>query len=145
MEIEDWQDGEFEKILEPLDEEDKWALLEHLFDEKLSALCAEWQRRLRLQDWNVEVCYAKYYEMQSKDSDGECDYVLSCKNAQIRILCPDDCPEPIDVEAVLVHELLHLHFAEWTERRDECPVSGELAIDIIAQTLVNLKREKVER
>ena len=59
-------------------------------------------------------------------------------------MCEDDCPEPIDVEVVLVHELLHLHFAEWTERHDECPVSGELAIDVIAQTLVNLKREAVK-
>ena len=64
------------------------------------------------------------------------------------ILCEDDGPEPVDVEVVLVHELvhelLHLHFAEWTERHDECPVSGELAIDVIAQTLVNLKREAVK-
>ena len=113
-------------------------------DDRLTALCAEWQKRLRLQDWDVYIYFVRYYEMKCSDADGECTYDLSRKDAQINILCEDDCPEPVDIEVVLVHELLHLHFAEWTERHDECPVSGELAIDIIAQTLVNLKREAVK-
>lgn len=110
-------------------------------DDVLTSLCHEWQKRLRLQDWDVEARYVKYYEMKSEHADGECDYVFSRKSACINILCAEDCPEPIDVEETLVHELLHLHFAEWTERHDECPVSGEQALDAIASALVRLKKE----
>ena len=113
-------------------------------DDQLTALCAEWQKRLRLQDWDVEAVYAKYYEIQCKDADGECDYIFGRKEAQIRILCPEDCREQTDAEEILVHELLHLHFAGWTERYDDCPASGEQAIEIVARALVSLKREAMK-
>ena len=45
------------------------------------------------------------------------------------------------MEWVVVHELLHLHFADWTAKNNyECPVSGEQAIDSIAQALTRLNK-----
>jgi hypothetical protein len=74
--------------------------------------------------------------------------VLEAKKAFIKILDPIDypgeCVFPQDQEKTLVHELLHLHLAAWTDDSENgrTPVHGEQAIDCIAEALVEMKREE---
>jgi hypothetical protein len=117
-----------------------------LTEEELRAKCAEWQRILRLQDWDVVVSIDRARDMTLSEVDGECEWTLASKQARIRILDPMDFPPdskwPQDMEQILVHELLHLHFAPFDrfERGSLEHVAMEQAIDLIASALVKLKR-----
>lgn len=111
----------------------------------LHDLCAEWQRELRLQDWDVVAQYRRGHAMRDPDNQGECAWLPHKKLATIYILDPADYPpdasRPQDVELTLVHELLHLHFAPFVAERDSAEdIAQEVAIDQIARALVALKR-----
>lgn len=109
----------------------------------LEALLAEWQKTLRLQDWDIEIDVARRVDMHRMDVDGQCRWVLCNKSAFIRILDPiDHNPSmiaPCDPERTLVHELLHLHFAPFCELGSET-YQHEQAIEAIAEALVTAKR-----
>lgn len=67
--------------------------------------------------------------------------------AIIHIIDPIDYDPSIiveqDIEKTVVHELLHLHLAEWSDMtEDGTPVSGEQAINALASALVNLNRKE---
>lgn len=115
-------------------------------EDQLKQKCAEWQKILRLQDWDVHVSIVRDSNMKLKDVNGECEWVLQTKQAHIRILDPIDYPEdtrwPQDMEQTLVHELLHLHFAPFDTHADGSleHTSMEQAIDMIAGALLSLKR-----
>lgn len=109
--------------------------------EELDALCDEWQKRLRLQDWHVVVRLRRHYEM-NENTTGVIDPVLTRKEARIDLLCEEDRlpieqPFADSVEHTLVHELLHLHFEPFWD--DNKRVEMEQAIQIIADALVPLK------
>lgn len=115
-------------------------------DEELQVACAEWQKRLRLQDWVVQAKISRNRDVGDK-SQGHCRWVIQKKMATILILDPLDYPEdtmhPQDMEQTLVHELLHLHFAPFDDEVDTPKeVAIEQATDCIAYALVNLHREK---
>jgi len=117
-----------------------------LTEEQLNELCLEWQKVLRLQDWDIHATIRRAKEMVNADADGECYWTLGLKEGFIHILDPiDHNPRAIgkpDIEATLVHELLHLHFAEWDDSTGQgMPISGEQAIECIAQALVRVKRQ----
>lgn len=120
-----------------------------LTEDELREKCAEWQRILRLQDWDVIVSIDRASNLIS-DCQGQCEWTLPTKQARIRILDPVDFPPesrwPQDMEQTLVHELLHLHFAPFDrfERESLEHVTMEQAIDLIAGALVNLKRKTGE-
>jgi hypothetical protein len=111
----------------------------------LNDLCREWQRVLRLQDWDVQVKIARGFQLGKRQ--GECEYVQSLRQAVIRILDPNDWPDqnwPQDIEATLVHELLHLHFAPFMSDAGEddlINIAQEVAIDQIAKALVKQQRQ----
>lgn len=114
---------------------------------ELEALCAKWQRILRLQDWDVVPKLVRWHEMPT-DRLGECDHRLSKKMAVIRVLDPNDAPPnnawPHDPEKTLVHELLHLHFAPFRAEPDTpADVAQEQVIDTLARALVALARGKM--
>lgn len=116
-----------------------------LTQEQLEALCREWQGILRLQDWDVKPEIVRRHEMSVPERDGECVYVLQQKKAHIQVVTADDTlpsPWPLDQEQILVHELLHLHFAPFMPASDEGLryETAEQAIDQIAEALVRLKR-----
>lgn len=118
-----------------------------LTQEQLEALCREWQGILRLQDWRVFLRKTRARDMSNPDHQGECEWVLSRKEAYISLLDPVDYPpdaiEPQDEELTLVHELMHLHFAPfWTDKGEDDPerIAMEQAIELTAQALVRLKR-----
>lgn len=120
--------------------------------EQLKKLCAEWQTRLKLQDWTIDVKLVRYYE-DIEGLAGQIEWWEHTREAVIRLLDPHDIPEPprhgtasTDLETVLVHELLHLHFACCTNAKAHPPDSPsrimiEQSINAITMGLINLKRE----
>ena len=103
-------------------------------------LCREWQRRLRLQDWQVELSFRRFHEM-SGDTRGDCYMSMEQRIARIDILNPKDArPDapPYDLEQTIVHELLHLHFEPFWRNKKRLEL--EQAIEAIAFALVAAKR-----
>jgi hypothetical protein len=88
-------------------------------EKALQRLSQIWQRRLRLQDWNLRVRLVRsYHSAMPDDSCGTVNIEWRQKEATIYVLDPGDIdPEQLkswprqDAESILVHELVHLHFA----------------------------------
>ena len=115
-----------------------------IFTEKqLRQKCAEWQKRLRLQDWGIFVKTARQAEMQC-GGQGECEWVLKRKEATIVLVDPIDYPLELvdqDMEETLVHELLHLHFVILQPKDGTAEDTAlEQAIVCIAGALVSGRR-----
>ena len=107
----------------------------------LSKVASRWQKILRLQDWQVDIDFYRAREFANADALGECTFNINSREGFIKILNPIDYEGEYDLEWIVVHELLHLHFADWTAKNNyECPVSGEQAIDSIAQALTRLNK-----
>lgn len=116
-------------------------------DIELLKLLEVWKKILRLQDWTVRVRIKRLRDMSIPDSQGVCSWTLSRQEAVISLIDPVDYdPSPIvplDHETTLVHELLHLHFAYFTNDLDSNSlehVMMERTIDTLAKSLVNLHR-----
>jgi len=111
---------------------------------QLDAWLREWQRILRLQDWEVKVAARRERAMHSDECEGCNRYQPELKRASIHIRDPLDDPEdadfPPDPETTIVHELLHLHFAPFYVTKGLLNTLQEQAIEAIAQSLVGLKR-----
>ena len=108
----------------------------------LTKLASKWQKILRLQDWEVTIDFYRAREFSNSDALGECTFNVNSREGFIKILHPTDYDGEYNLEWIVVHELLHLHFADWTAKNNyECPVSGEQAIDSIAQTLTRLSKQ----
>jgi hypothetical protein len=112
---------------------------------ELPALCKEWQKILRLQDWLIypEVC--RLWDMPD-GAAGHSKIDVLKKKVVIAILDEvDHNPNTawaFDSEKTLVHELLHLHFETNTGTSDAQYVAMEQGIDCIANALVALKRQE---
>jgi hypothetical protein len=122
-----------------------------LTQEELERAGAYWQKALRLQDWDVKHVIARARDMGTAVAD--CDYMESLKRATIRVMDPIDnntIPErwPRDMEADLLHEILHLHFAPYYPREsaanDPTRIAMEQAIDLISLALLNEHRKQHE-
>jgi hypothetical protein len=114
-----------------------------LTQEELESRCTYWQKVLRLQDWDVHVRIARQCDFNNEEAIGECRATLTKKTALIYVLDPVDFHPasewPQDMEEILVHELLHLHFDpfwSWKHRTTQ-----EQAIQCIATGLVRVHRE----
>jgi hypothetical protein len=111
-------------------------------EQELTSLCAEWQKTLRLQDWKILVQIKRTHDMP-EGLEGCIETTRTKKDAVIRILDPADYPPKAawvqDMEATLVHELLHLHFPEVDE--NEYHTWVEQGIELTARALVDLKRK----
>lgn len=121
---------------------------EHIYnEEQIKKLCKEWQDRLKLNRWDIQINIYRESDFTNEESEGEISYKLSNGKAIIRILDPIDFPEtPFlqDMEKTIVHELLHLQFAPFAIENDTSLeyMLMENTIELLAQTLVDLKREK---
>lgn len=77
---------------------------------QLQKLLVKWQKRLRLQDWDVTVNFHTKEEMCGNLGDNFYDWANG--TATIRLLRPQDNVETIknnsNPEVTLVHELLHI-------------------------------------
>ncbi len=113
--------------------------------EKATALLTEWQRRLGLMDWTIEL-HTDLFELSIDDAVGCTSYIETSKTAYIEILSEKaygDRVAPYDFEKTLVHELLHLKFCFLSESDNDLQnrITHQL-IDDMARALVNAKRRK---
>lgn len=113
-------------------------------EKELQELCSVWQKRLRLQDWDVFVEVVPKDKLR-QESQAECRHTLSKKIAHISIIREEDYPSrsmvPQDQERDLVHELLHLHFAPFCAGRGTLADDmQEQAVHAISCALVDLAR-----
>jgi hypothetical protein len=112
----------------------------------LQKSCEFWQEKLRLQDWEIKCFIKRAADMMLENSQGAIDWVLQSKQANIHILNPIDYPSETwaqDMEKTLVHELIHLHYASFTNDIERGSIEHafmEQSIDLLAVSLVNLKR-----
>jgi len=110
-----------------------------------------WAEALCLNDWVIDVEMRRIHTM--RHALGTCYYTYSKSRATIAMTDPrdhDPNSDPVDMEAVIVHELLHLHYAAIKELvEDDCKhVVGELEnsvcferpIERLAWALLRLRR-----
>jgi hypothetical protein len=123
-------------ILKPLTTQPSQPLLE--------AFCREWQRRLRVQDWQVSIYFVRGSDIQGKA--GQCYSQFSKKQAVIRLTelaDADGWDYPYDIEKTIVHELLHLVMAGIDPESKKTGLEldmEEQAVDTLATALIALKR-----
>ena len=118
-----------------------------LTENELKELCVEWQKRLRLTDWEVVIELSRKSDFVQNTWYGQCSWTLTRKAAHVRVMdvidYPADNPWDYDMEHTLVHELLHLKFAPFVDI-DTDTLLGiviEQTIDELARVLLELKRE----
>lgn len=116
---------------------------------ELKELCALWQKRLRLQDWNVRLEVVGAIELGGGFAN--CRTALREKTALIRIVDAADSTSSDteifggrDLEEDLVHELIHLACEPFSpDDRDSTEwESIEQAVGVLANCIVRLSREK---
>ena len=113
---------------------------------ELEELCKEWQKRIRLQDWEISIKFVKWHDLE-ENQRGNIGWEVKKKIAAIRIMAedqfPPECSEPCDIEKTVVHELLHLHTITWNgDDADsaKCRSEEEQCVHILSCALVDLKR-----
>ncbi len=109
---------------------------------KAETLLHDWQLRLGLLDWDITVKVVSYNDIQGW---GCINWNLTEKAADMKLMHPDDASpdaiRPYDIEATLVHELLHLHFAPFAADAETLEETfQEQAINALSRTLVKLQR-----
>jgi hypothetical protein len=116
-------------------------------DTELNNALVYWAAVLRLSDWRIKGKLVRAWDLDY-NKQGSCKWTLSRKEAHIKIMdtldYDPDFIYPQDQEEVLVHELLHLHFAPF-DKFDLDTLEGvaiEQAIQSIAAALIKVHREK---
>lgn len=111
---------------------------------ELQKLVDYWQSVLRLNDWNIKAEFVDNKDMMAPNAQGACGYSLKEKRAVIHVRTERDHnqqPFEYDAEQILVHELLHCHFAGIEPDENTLQeVVLEQGIDLIAEALVRLRR-----
>lgn len=118
-----------------------------LTDDELSALCAYCVTRLRLQAWEIHVCYARARDMADMDVAAQIQVHASNLVAYLKVCDVADSEpgqKPTDTECEIVHELLHIVMDAWKPKTGthEHTALGQ-AINTIARTLVSQRRGDV--
>lgn len=108
-------------------------------------LLKEWQERLSMQDWRIELQVGcRPDEMGVDDSSGCVQWQESSKTALVQIIDPKYYGErvvPYDFEKTLVHELMHLKTCLFYDSDDTLRERiVHMALDDIARALVDAKR-----
>lgn len=112
----------------------------------LEAICAFWQKVLKLQDWQISIKYERFHKMRDAKGAlvwGTVTTIPSCKRAQVNVLTPSDCQGTTeqDIEETIVHELLHIHINEVLRNRED-EIAEERTINALAEACVLLRRGK---
>lgn len=120
---------------------------EHLFNpDRLEELLEEWKSILHLGQWDIELRRSRQVDFLEGDNQGEITFNRVECQAIVRILDPIDwvdTPFKQDMEKTLVHELLHIIYADF-EPEDSNSLQYTLwhrSIDSMARVLVSLKRK----
>lgn len=104
----------------------------------LRRLTKLWQKRLKLQDWKLDVRFAAD---MADTSAGECWWHPDNRTAEIHILPPHIIED--DIEETLVHELLHvLYEGHAWNTEDSLSVHQERAHNQAAAALVSAYSRK---
>lgn len=101
-----------------------------------------WQKRLRLDDWKIEVKIVRVWELE-RGTLGHIDWSTPRKTAVIKVLNPADYelpPDkiPADMELSIVHELVHLHLSVLPLSKSSRGAE-EQVVTMIADALVSLE------
>ena len=119
---------------------------EHVFNiNHLEGLLEEWKSILHLEQWDIELKRSRQRDFLEGDNQGEITFNKVECQAIIHILDPFDwvdTPFKQDMEKTLVHELLHIIYADF-EPEDPNSLQYTLwhrSIDSMARALVSLKR-----
>lgn len=100
---------------------------------QLESLCKTWQKRLRIQDWKVDVKLSKGQDMDGANVIGMCTPMTSKREADILIREGGDDGE---YEEILIHELLHIVFhPELIGIEDKGMNMYEQGVDVTAKAL----------
>lgn len=113
---------------------------------ELAMLCEKWQKTLRLQDWDIELALVRQSELHDENGnvDARCFPILTRKEAKIKVLDPidfqgerlKDAGSPDDIETLIIHEILHLHFESFWD--DDKEVEMEQAIHSLAKAFKSI-------
>ena len=114
-------------------------------NEELTAAGRYWQRQLRLEDWDIEYSLRRCGDVFGEGHrDGSSYVTTGLKTMRVSVIQHDNYSGPgeYDMEWVLVHELMHLHYIYGFEHNKENPIHAlqEASIDQVAKALVNLNR-----
>lgn len=123
-----------------------------LTTEAAQELCLEWQQRLRLSEWDIQVKVLPLAELTRSDCLGSINWHAPEKRANIELMCVADAVKitskhlerTYDIEETLVHELLHLHLALWQVVSEVEENAQEFAINAIAGALCKLLQQQGE-
>lgn len=123
--------------------------------ELLQKECELWQKKLRLQDWNVEVKVCRLHEMPTQSALAVVESYEERKDAVMHLLAPIDIPlvqdkflgsEAANYDISIVHELLHLHLLPLSDYDDErSRVAEEQIVNALSRAFVlaHVNRVKV--
>jgi hypothetical protein len=105
-----------------------------------------WQKRLRLDDWKIEVKIVRIWDLEH-GTLGHIDWSKPRKAAIIKVLNPADYelpPDkiPADMELSIVHELVHLHLSVLPLSKASRGTEEQVVI-LIADALVNLEHNSL--
>jgi len=111
-------------------------------DEQAQDWLKLWQKRLRLEDWKIEVRIVRIWELE-RGTLGHIDWSTAHRTALIKVLSPLDYELPADkipadMELSIVHELVHLHLSVLPLNKSSRNAE-EQVVTMIANALVNLE------
>lgn len=117
-------------------------------NKQLQARLKFWQKRLRLQDWDITAEFSLAKDIQNEGALGETRIIPNWKTADIKLLSVSEMSEDDlrngDIEQTLVHELLHLHtdaLFYMTDQSKPLSIINEQLIEAISHALVELDRK----
>lgn len=102
-----------------------------------------WQKRLRLEDWNITFKLVHLSDLKPKTL-GNIHWDSDLRKASMSILCPADYkmtfPDALkDMEFTIVHELVHLQLSS-LPRNEASRSAEEKAVNTLTEALLNLDR-----
>jgi hypothetical protein len=110
---------------------------------ELEVVAGYWQKVLRHQDWEIKTAKKRQRDIGC-NGWATCDVCLPSKAATIEVVDPidyDDGPWPFDMEHLVVHELLHIHFAPFkTTPGSHEEIFEEQAVESLTRALLSLNR-----
>lgn len=108
-------------------------------NKQLVGMCQTWQKRLRLQDWEISIEFTDAFNGTA--TYGECSTSPPFMQAAIKVRSD---LKPKAVEETVVHELLHVRFPNHTPAFDRVfnrtGLVGnefEIGIEMVARALVD--------
>lgn len=104
---------------------------------------ALWQRRLRLEEWNISVKLVRLGDLKPKTL-GNIHWDTETHHANINVLSPMDYKLSFadslkDMEFTIVHELVHLQLSS-LPRNEASRSAEEKAVNTLTEALLNLDR-----